>query len=161
MDRILVFNQGRCTGCGLCELMCSLAHTETCNPERSRIKILKMEQEGLNVQTFCQQCEDAACIAACPASAISKNTTAGVIEIDHDSCVQCLECVAKCPFKAIYFDRTDEKIIACNLCGGEPECVTYCETKSIEFVEKDSAAVEKKKESLQELEQLLKQLDSD
>jgi len=161
MDRVLVFNQNRCTGCGLCELMCSLAHTETCNPERSRIRILRMEQEGLNVQTFCQQCEDAACIAACPVSAISKNTATGVIEIDHESCVQCMECVAACPFKAIYFDRIDEKIITCNLCGGHPKCVTYCETKSIEFIERDSAAIQKKKESLQELEQLLKRVEAD
>ncbi len=54
-----------------------------------------------------------------------------------------------------------EKIIACNLCGGDPKCVTYCETKSIEFIERDSVAMQKKKESLQELEQHLKLAEAD
>ena len=161
MDKVLVFNQGRCTGCGLCELTCSLVHTETCNPERSRIRILRMEEKGLNVLTFCQQCEDAACIAACPVSAISNNKGTGLIEIDHELCVQCMECVAKCPFKAIYFDRIDERIIACDFCGGTPECVTYCETKAIEFVERGSVAMQKKREFLQEFEQHLKLAEAD
>lgn len=156
MDKALLFSPNLCTGCGLCELICSLGHTETCNPARSRIRIMRMEQKGVIIQTFCQQCEDAACMAACPVSAISKNQSAGTIEIDHELCIMCEDCIAACPFKGIYRDGSDEKIIACDLCGGDPQCVKYCETKAIDFLEKDPAAIQKKRESLQELEGLLK-----
>lgn len=156
MDRVLVFNTDRCTGCSLCEQICSLVHTETCNPERSRIRISRMDQKGVNIQTFCQQCEDAACIAACPVSAINKNKSTGTIEIDYELCIKCKDCIIACPYKALYFDSMDDKIIKCDLCGGDPKCVTFCETRAIEFLEKDSIAIQKKRDSLKELEGLLK-----
>jgi carbon-monoxide dehydrogenase iron sulfur subunit len=156
MDKTLIFSPDRCTGCALCEQICSLVHTNTCNPERSRIRILRMEQKGVIIQMFCQQCEDAACIAACPVSAIEHNESTGSIEIDHELCVMCGECIAACPFKAIYRDDIDEKIITCDLCGGDPNCIKYCETKAIEFLDKNSVVIQKKKKALQELEGLLK-----
>ena len=156
MDKVLLFHPDRCTGCRLCELVCSLVHTETCDPERSRIRVLRMDQKGVYIQTFCQQCEDAACVAACPVSAISHNESTGTIEINHELCTLCEACIAACPFKGIYRDGTDEKIITCDLCGGTPKCVMYCETGAIEFLEKDSVALQKKRDSLKELEGLLK-----
>jgi Fe-S-cluster-containing hydrogenase component 2 len=68
----------------------------------------------------------------------------------------CEQCIAACPFKGIYSDGIDEKIIVCDLCDGDPKCVMYCETGAIEFLEKDSVAIKKKKDSLQELVRLLK-----
>jgi carbon-monoxide dehydrogenase iron sulfur subunit len=156
MDKVLIFNPDRCTGCSLCELICSLVHTQTCNPERSRIRVLRMEQKGCIIQTFCQQCEDAACIAACPESAIKHNESTGAIEIDRELCTLCKKCIAACPYKGIYRDGIDKKIIACDLCGGDPDCVKYCETKAIEFLNKDTDAIQKKKKALQELEGILK-----
>lgn len=160
MDKVLVFSPDRCTGCALCEVICSLVHTKTCNPARSRIRVLTLEQKGVVVQTFCQQCEDAACMAACPVSAITNNDALGTLEIDRELCIMCEDCIAACPFKAIYRDGIDEKIIACDFCGGDPQCVRYCETRAIEFLEKDSVALQKKKESQQELEGRLKLLES-
>jgi carbon-monoxide dehydrogenase iron sulfur subunit len=156
MDKALVANIDRCTGCRLCESICSLVHTETCNPERSRMRILKLEQKGMDFPMFCLQCEDAACIAACPVSAINRNKSTGTVEIDHELCTKCEECIIACPFKGIYFDRIEDKIIKCDLCGGDPKCVMFCDTKAIEFLEKDSVAMQKKRDSLQELARLLK-----
>lgn len=156
MDKVLVSNADRCTGCRLCESICSLGHTETCNPERSRMRILRMEQKGIDIPMFCLQCEDAACIAACPVSAINRNKSTGTIEIDHELCTKCEACIIACPFKGIYFDRMEDKIIHCDLCGGDPKCVMFCETRAIEFVEKDSVALQKKRDSHPELERLLK-----
>jgi len=158
MNKVLIFSPDHCTGCALCEIICSLVHTNTCNPARSRIRILKMEQRFVIAQTFCQQCEDAACIAACPVSAIKKNATLGTLEIDRELCIECKMCIKACPFNGIYRDEIDEKIIACDLCGGDPECVKYCETEAIEFLKKNPAGIQKKKKSLRELERLLKLL---
>ena len=156
MDKVLIFSPNKCTGCGLCELICSLGHTQTCNPTRSRIRILRMEQKGVAVQTFCQQCEDAACIAACPVAAIAKNGSSGTIEIDHELCTLCEACVTACPFNGINLDDKDGKIIACDLCGGTPHCAEYCETKAIVFSEKTPVTLQKKKDSLLELGELLR-----
>ena len=136
MGKVLAFNTDRCTGCGLCELICSLVHTQTCNPARSRIRILRMEEKGVNIQTFCQQCEDAACIAACPVSAINRNRSSGMVKIDYELCIKCKECITACPYKGIFFDGVDDKVIKCDLCGGDPKCVIFCETRAIEFLEK-------------------------
>lgn len=156
MNKALIFSPDQCTGCGLCEQICSLGHTETCNPARSRIRIVRMEQKGVIIQTFCQQCEDAACIAACPVSAIDHHESTGAIEIDHGLCTLCEACISACPFQGIYRDGRDEKIIACDLCGGDPRCVKYCETKAIEYLEKDPVVLQKKRDSLRALEGLLK-----
>jgi len=156
MEKVLVSNTDRCTGCRLCESICSLVHTETCNPERSRMRILRMEQKGVDIPMFCLQCEDAACIAACPVSAINRNKSTGTVEIDYELCIKCKECIIACPFEGMYFDSIEDKIIKCDLCGGDPKCVMFCDTQAIEFLEKDSVAMQKKRDSLQELERLLK-----
>ena len=155
MDKVLVFNTDRCTGCGLCELICSLHHTGTCNPERSRIRILRREEKGINIQLFCQQCEEAACVAACPVFAINRNESTGAIAIDDELCTQCKDCIKECPFNGIYFDGVEDKIIPCDLCGGDPKCVLFCETRALEFIGKDSGVLQKKRDSLKEREKLL------
>ena len=158
MDRALIFHLDRCTSCGLCESICSLTHTQTCDPERSRIRIARIEPQGIYLQMFCQQCEDAACIAACPVSAIGRSQATGALEIDHELCTLCEACMAACSFSGIGHDAVDQTIIACDLCGGEPNCVRFCETKAIEFLEQDSIVVQDKNESLQEFRELIKLL---
>ena len=64
--------------------------------------------------------------------------------------------MAACSFSGIGRDAVDQTIIACDLCGGEPNCVRFCETKAIEFLEKDSIVVQNKNESLQEFRELIK-----
>lgn len=150
MDKALVFHWDKCTGCGLCESVCSLVHTQMCNPARSRIRISRTEPQGVYIPMFCQQCEDAPCIEACPTVAIGRSASTGALEIDRDLCSLCEACIAACPFKGIYRDDIAETVIACDLCGGAPNCVRVCETKAIEFVEKDPAMAQKIEESLQD-----------
>jgi Fe-S-cluster-containing hydrogenase component 2 len=51
-------------------------------------------------------------------------------------CIKCKECITACPYKGIFFDGMDDKVIKCDLCGGDPKCVIFCETRAIEFLEK-------------------------
>ena len=55
MAKVLVVNQERCTGCRLCESVCTVKHDGVVNPMRARIKIEKWEHEGLYVPMICQQ----------------------------------------------------------------------------------------------------------
>ena len=78
----------------------------------------------------CRRCEDAPCIAACPADALDKDDD-GMIRRSTNLCVACKSCVVICPFGTMmsdffehhrtldnYFDLNDpreiEKFIASN-----------------------------------------------
>ena len=98
MAKVLKVDYQKCTGCRLCELVCSVSHHGISNPARSRIKVMKWETEGLYIPMSCQQCEDAPCMSACPVKAISRDETLGRVMVDYDVCIGCRTCVSVCPF---------------------------------------------------------------
>jgi Fe-S-cluster-containing dehydrogenase component len=48
-------------------------------------------------------------------------------------CMGCLACIEACRFGAIRVDPSEQSLIKCDLCGGEPECVTLCVTEAIQL----------------------------
>ena len=137
----------KCTGCRLCELVCSVFHEQVSNPSRSRIKVIKWESEGLYIPMSCQQCEDAPCMNVCPVKAISLDDGLGYMKVDYDVCIGCRACVAVCPFGAMSFDVIDKKVFKCDLCEGEPQCVNFCDEKAVDYVEGDRVSIFKKREA--------------
>ena len=111
MEKVLMINHQKCTGCRLCELVCSVMHEGVSNPARSRIKVMTWESEGLYIPMSCQQCEDAPCKNDCPAKAISRDEEIGCVMVDYEVCIGCRTCVAVCPFGAMNFDVIDRKVI--------------------------------------------------
>ena len=136
-NKVLMIDYEKCTGCRLCELVCSVRHDGISNPVRSRIRVIKWEAEGVYVPMSCQQCEDAPCMAGCPAGAISRSAAADRVEVDYDLCIGCRTCVSVCPFGAMNFNPIDRKVIKCDLCDGDPQCVRFCEVKAVDFVDAD------------------------
>ena len=151
MAKVLMINHEKCTGCRLCELVCSVVHEGVSNPSRSRVKIMKWESEGLYVPISCQQCEDAPCMNVCPVKAISRDDALDYVKVDYDVCIGCRSCVAVCPFGAMSFDVIDKKVFKCDLCDGEPQCVRFCEEKAIDYVEADRLSILRKREAAQRL----------
>ncbi|UCF82370.1 MAG: 4Fe-4S dicluster domain-containing protein [Desulfobacteraceae bacterium] len=147
MAKVLMINYEKCTGCRLCELVCSVFHEQVSNPSRSRIKVMKWESEGLYIPMSCQQCEDAPCKNVCPVKAISHDEDLGYMKIDYDVCIGCRSCVAVCPFGAMSFDVIDKKVFKCDLCEGEPQCVRFCEVKAVDYVEADRLSIFKKRDA--------------
>ena len=84
---------------------------------------------------ICQQCLSAPCQAVCPVKAISRDESLNRVSIDYDLCIGCRMCVAVCPFGAMGFDSLASKVIKCDLCDGDPQCVRFCETKAIQYVD--------------------------
>ena len=151
MAKVLYIDYRKCTGCRTCEMVCSVMHDGVVNPERSRIKIMKWEAEGLYVPMSCQQCQDAPCMNVCPVKAISQDEELGRIMVDYDICIGCRACVAVCPFGAMNFNVKDKQVFKCDLCDGEPQCVRFCDVQAIEYIEADSVATDKKRDAAERL----------
>jgi len=120
----LLVNSGKCTGCKLCMLVCSLWHEGICNPTKSRICVERRSVE-LDLPHVCRQCEKPPCVAACPLGALSK-TADGSVRVDESACTACGFCAAACPFDAIRIHPSNRVAMICDLCGGDPRCVKYC-----------------------------------
>ncbi len=133
--KVLKIDFEKCTGCRLCELVCAVHHDGVSNPARSRIRVVKWESEGLYIPMACQQCQDAPCMQGCPVGAITHNWEQNRVEVDYGLCIGCRTCVAVCPFGAMHFNTIDRKVIKCDLCNGDPQCVRFCEVKAVTFVD--------------------------
>lgn len=147
MAKVLYIDYQKCTGCRLCELVCAVSHDGISNPARSRIKVMKWEQEGLYIPMSCQQCVDAPCLNVCPVKAISRDESMARVMVDQDKCIGCRSCVAVCPFGAMAFNLKDKKVFKCDVCDGDPQCVRFCEEKAVDYVDVDDVSVQKKRDA--------------
>ena len=64
---------------------------------------LKTVRELAVFRFTCRRCEDAPCIAACPAEALEKDSD-GIIARHTNLCVSCKSCVTICPFGTMMTD---------------------------------------------------------
>lgn len=140
----LIFNAELCTGCRACELACSFQCEGVFAPSKSRIRIVKMDEDGIDVPVGCEHCEDAVCMMVCPVKALSRDESTGAVLLDDEVCIGCKECMVVCPFGAIYYDEEKRVFFKCDLCGGDPECVKWCFTKAIEYTHKVDGYVQKR-----------------
>ncbi|MEM2703537.1 MAG: 4Fe-4S dicluster domain-containing protein [Candidatus Bathyarchaeia archaeon] len=143
MDKQIIIDADKCTGCKLCEMACSLEKEGECGTVYSRIKVIKMHN-GVNMPILCLQCEDAVCAKVCPVHAIVRDSN-GALVIDYALCIGCKVCFAVCPFGAISLHPRHKKVIKCDLCDGKPVCVNYCQPKALSFERKDRADLIKKR----------------
>ena len=147
MARIMVVDQERCTGCRLCEMVCSVRKEGMSDPARARIHVIKWEMEGFCLPMFCQHCEEPLCAAVCPVNAIQRDEALGRVMVDPALCVGCRACLSVCPLGGIGFDGKERKVLRCDLCDGDPMCVKYCETRAIRYEESSHVQIRKKRAS--------------
>lgn len=131
----------RCTGCRVCELVCSDAHEGVFQPSKARIQVLSFDETVQDVPIVCQQCADAPCLEACPQDAISRDPETTAVVVDRELCIQCGACVRACVIGrdqvdpedklAIRLDDEKEMPLKCDLCGGDPQCVKFCPTDAL------------------------------
>jgi anaerobic carbon-monoxide dehydrogenase iron sulfur subunit len=136
-NRVITIKADNCTGCRLCQLVCSSHKEGEFIPDRARIKVVHDALEGWSHPSVCLQCDDPMCKKVCPTDAISLSTTeAGdhVVVVDKDKCIACRRCVAACPFGAMDFLK-GSLAVKCDLCGGEPKCVEFCFYDCLHFEE--------------------------
>ena len=150
LKKALVIDNNLCTGCRNCELACSVRHTNTFNPARARIQILKDEFRATVIPMVCLQCDSPLCAEACPTGAISENSV-GVLTVNHDLCIGCSNCVTACIYGGIVIDPLLGKAIKCDLCGGEPACIDACTYRAISLQSTDSQGLRGRSDSVRSL----------
>ena len=143
MAKVLILDYEKCTGCRECEMVCAIQHEGVSNPARSRIKVIKREWEGIYIPVTCQQCETAPCMTICPMNAISRDQELNRIEVDYDICIGCRSCITVCPFGAMSFNTLTQKVMKCDFCDGDPQCVRFCETNAIRYADAATQSIDK------------------
>ena len=144
-------NPSKCTGCGICEYVCTLEKGETIwNPIRSRIRVVRMTPL-FNFALACRFCEDAKCVTACPEKALVQSDETGIIMVKEKKCKGCDWCIQACPHGGITIHPDTGIAITCDLCEGEPKCVEFCPEEALELVSTDTEAEERFNETMEKL----------
>ena len=141
------FDQTRCVGCHACDVVCRDWH-DLQEPGVQWRRLLTTER-GAYPKVFvaflslsCCHCAEPACAAACPADAISKGATDGVVRVDGEACLgrdACGACREACPYGVPQFGPgADAKMQKCTLCpdrlaeGKSPVCVAACPVRALD-----------------------------
>ncbi len=149
-QRKFVFvDPSKCTGCGICELACSTEKGES-SPLQSRIRVVRMKPL-FNFALACRSCEDAKCVKACPEKALSQAENTGIILVNDKKCKGCDWCVQACEHGGIEIHPGTGLAIACDLCGGEPQCIEFCPEEALEIVPSDEEAEKRMGETIAKL----------
>ncbi len=143
MNTAFDFNSKRCSACGACSVACMDKHSMNLKQGDSPFrKVERIEDmEGLRpteyVMKGCMHCEDAPCVAACPAGCLQTESS-GLVVYDAELCIGCGICAEVCEYGAISYDR-DGKISKCDGCadlvkeGKKPACAAICPLKALTF----------------------------
>ncbi|MFX1481851.1 MAG: 4Fe-4S dicluster domain-containing protein [Promethearchaeota archaeon] len=115
-----------CSGCRRCEIACTLAHEKRIWPEASRVRVF-MYVPGIEVPHLCFQCDSPDCVEACPEGALSVDERTSAIRVDDSLCTACGICIDACPGRVPHLHPDGSRVVICDLCGGEPECVKTCQ----------------------------------
>ena len=126
----LEYDSSKCTGCKVCELVCSFSHEGAFQPHLSRLYVFNDLFSGVNKADVCQHCDSPDCYHACSFDAILIDEANGARVLDEVKCTSCGECVTACTYngteKIIKFNSSKNTYYKCDFCGGAPKCVEWC-----------------------------------
>jgi len=137
--RFVSIRPDRCTGCGLCEYVCSLEKNGYPNPAFSRIRVIRLTPL-LNTAMTCRFCDDPPCVAACPRDALRQSEKGNLLIVDEQKCDGCGWCIQACPHGGLVMNMEKNIVDVCDLCDGEPKCVEFCPEEALEIFYDDEAA---------------------
>jgi DMSO reductase iron-sulfur subunit len=115
-----LFDAERCMGCHACSISCKNRHgVDEEGVDWRRVEHTESGEfpdvDQMNVSVSCMHCADAPCEKVCPADAINKRESDGIVTVDQDKCIGCHYCGWACPYGAPQYGE-DGKMQKCNLC---------------------------------------------
>ena len=138
----VMINNKKCTGCHMCELACSAWHEGAYRPSVARLHV-EVNPSTIAIKgTTCLQTGCAKCEENCPEGAIERHpivveatglevTPGYVLKVNEDLCTNCGTCYEVCP-RDIIFEHPDRHVaFKCDLCDGQPQCVTFCQNPNV------------------------------
>lgn len=149
----------RCMGCHSCELACAVEHSESKelysalsqHPKpKSRLYVEWVEPDR-PIPVLCRHCEDAPCMHACIAGAISRENN--TVQTEPDKCIGCWTCVMVCPYGVIGRHLEEHRAYRCDRCPDQktPTCVKACPTGALLYQSVDEFSAGIRKKSAKEL----------
>jgi len=134
---MIIINKAICIGCRTCEIICSLVHEGSVNPDVARLRVIRHSLQGSEYDVFtCHHCEEPSCISVCPVNAIIiDEAKENAVILDEESCIGCKLCIDECSYtpSRIIFDEYNNVAKKCDLCNGNPECVEYCPVGALSY----------------------------
>ena len=133
MKKVLFVDVNACNGCRICEVICSLEKEKGAAPTKSRIRVQRVDEAGIDVPGVCQHCETPLCADVCPMDAITRDPKTGGVLLNQERCVGCRACTFVCPYGALSLDVDRHVMMKCDLCGGDPQCARTCPKGALLF----------------------------
>lgn len=133
MKRILT-DIGRCSGCRLCEMVCSFGKEDAFASSTSRITVLREDNFGLDLPIVCWHCNPCNAMENCPTKALERNEK-GLVFVKEEKCIGCEKCSEACVIGAIKLHPEKGTPQICDQCEGRPLCVQKCPTKALTYIE--------------------------
>jgi carbon-monoxide dehydrogenase iron sulfur subunit len=108
-------NKEKCSGCHLCEMVCSLFHLGLINIEKSAIRIGKDDLDAsMNTPVLCRQCKEMKCL----------EEERAIEGREKNKFIWDRIRAERCPFNALTIFGA--KAYHCDLCLGSPQCIRVC-----------------------------------
>lgn len=142
-------DQQHCIGCFTCQIACKDKNDLPAGVRWRKVHEFEggdtLEDNGVyrsNMFAYwlplaCNHCEKPKCVENCPAGALYKRETDGIVLLDQDKCIGCGYCVWSCPYEVPQLvNNTSSK---CNFCvdlleqGKNPACVDACIMRVLKY----------------------------
>lgn len=123
-------DEKKCTGCELCEVICSLSHIGSVDKNRSAIRIIMDDLgESIHKPKVCMQCKNMKCLE----EDIKNNPTLNIEEERKKFVWESFKRFELCPFEGCF--SYEGYVYHCDLCNGEPQCVKVCTQGALKISE--------------------------
>lgn len=129
----------KCNGCRACEVICSAFHAtpkySSCNPERSRIRVIREPLRDIFVPVYAGEYAPAECAGR------------DKYVIDGKEYDECSFCRAACPSRPIFKEPDSGLPLKCDMCESDPElaepmCVQWCLNHALIYEEREEEVEE-------------------
>ena len=125
----LAIERTLCTGCRMCESICSIVKEGVLNKAKSRIRVMRRDVVALNPRV-CVQCRNPHCVKACPRKAIVERD--GKVRVIRDLCDGCGACTEVCD--RLFLSPDGGTVLMCDQCGS---CIPLCPEEALSIKKRE------------------------